>query len=180
MSFDEDAVGSLQTGSAVTRSAPRLSLNISSSAEDDCERGGNTLPTHSRIGRASPVLQRVWSSFPYGEIPLIGHTDIISNDDVSFNLHAYLDHTHYDQDIPSYHWESCTLRYRNSWQGKSSCSLKWVDQSWQYSVLYRHPGFRRCNRVRVQWTQLEFVARSLQQVKLEQVKNMWFSSSNLL
>jgi hypothetical protein len=77
------------------------------------------------------VLKRVWSSFPYGEILLIGHTDIISNDDVSLNLHAYLDHTHYDQNIPSYHWESCTLRYRNRWQGKSSCSLKWVNQSWQ-------------------------------------------------
>ncbi|KAF4635556.1 hypothetical protein G7Y89_g2542 [Cudoniella acicularis] len=61
MSFDEDATGSLQTASSVIRSAPRLSMNISSSADDDCERNGAAAaaPTHTRIGRASPVLKRI-------------------------------------------------------------------------------------------------------------------------
>ncbi|KAH6675579.1 G protein-coupled glucose receptor regulating Gpa2-domain-containing protein [Halenospora varia] len=60
MSFDEDAVGSLRTGSSMTRSGgPRLSLNISSGPDDDCERVVQPAPTHTRIGRASPVLKRI-------------------------------------------------------------------------------------------------------------------------
>jgi hypothetical protein len=61
MSFDEDATGSLQTGSSMTRSQPRLSFNVSGSSgtEIDCERDGSHPPRHTRIGRASPVLKRV-------------------------------------------------------------------------------------------------------------------------
>lgn len=59
ISFDEDAVGSLQIDSTGTRSTPGISLNLSSSAEDDCEGGARIPPRHTRIGRASPVLKRV-------------------------------------------------------------------------------------------------------------------------
>jgi hypothetical protein len=62
MSFDEDATGSLQMESSTTRSAPRVSLNVSSGT-DGCEAGRPTLPTHSRIGRPSPVLKRVGVPF---------------------------------------------------------------------------------------------------------------------
>lgn len=58
MSFDEDATGSLQTGSSVTRSAMGISMNVSNGADADCERDG-AQSRHTRIGRASPVLKRV-------------------------------------------------------------------------------------------------------------------------
>jgi hypothetical protein len=51
MSFDDEAVGSLQTGSSA--------LNMSSSFDGDCDRRGQPIPRHTRIGRASPVLKRV-------------------------------------------------------------------------------------------------------------------------
>jgi hypothetical protein len=54
MSFDEDGIGSLQTGSSA--------MNMSSSAEEDCERRGQVAPRNTRIGRASPVLKRVCNS----------------------------------------------------------------------------------------------------------------------
>ncbi|PMD39780.1 hypothetical protein L207DRAFT_634295 [Hyaloscypha variabilis F] len=51
MSFDDEAVGSLQTGSSA--------LNMSSSFDGDCDRRGQPIPRHTRIGRASPVLKRI-------------------------------------------------------------------------------------------------------------------------
>ena len=73
MSFDEDAIGSLQLGTEMSSSGmesgngggragtPGLGLDgsMSSGAEDDCERGARNQQTHTRIGRASPVLKRV-------------------------------------------------------------------------------------------------------------------------
>ncbi|KAH8754280.1 G protein-coupled glucose receptor regulating Gpa2-domain-containing protein [Hyaloscypha finlandica] len=61
MSFDEDAIGSLQTGSSA--------MNMSSSAEEDCERRGQVAPRHARIGRASPVLKRI--SYQMMTYPLV-------------------------------------------------------------------------------------------------------------
>ncbi|KAE9381377.1 hypothetical protein N431DRAFT_539044 [Stipitochalara longipes BDJ] len=61
MSFDEDAIGSLQTGSSA--------MNMSSSAEEDCERRGPSDPRHTRIGRALPLLQRI--SYQMMTYPLV-------------------------------------------------------------------------------------------------------------
>lgn len=58
MSFDEDATGSFQMESSTSR----VSLNVSS-ATDECEVGTPTLPTHSRIGRPSPLLKRASFTF---------------------------------------------------------------------------------------------------------------------
>ena len=84
MSFDEDAVGSLQTGSSV--------MNISSSAEEDCEHRGQANPRHTRIGRASPVLKRVRTP-PLSLNKHLHASDIVSNDDLSSGLHVHLDNS---------------------------------------------------------------------------------------
>jgi len=63
MSFDDDAIGSLQTGSPYKGG----SLNVASSADDECEHGARV--THTRIGKASPVLKRV--SYQMMTYPLV-------------------------------------------------------------------------------------------------------------
>jgi len=78
MSFDEDAIGSLQLGTEMGSSGMRsgdgggragtpglgLDGSMSSGTEDECERGARNQQTHTRIGRASPVLKRVCLIFP--------------------------------------------------------------------------------------------------------------------
>jgi len=54
MSFEEDATETLRMELSATRSASGMSFP----GPDDRE-GGRDLPTHSRIGRASPLLKRI-------------------------------------------------------------------------------------------------------------------------
>ncbi|KAG4413674.1 hypothetical protein IFR04_013178 [Cadophora malorum] len=83
MSFDEDAIGSLQLGTEMGSSGMRsgdgggragtpglgLDGSMSSGTEDECERGARNQQTHTRIGRASPVLKRI--SYQMMTYPLV-------------------------------------------------------------------------------------------------------------
>jgi hypothetical protein len=157
MSFDEDAVGSLQTGSSA--------INMSSSAEEDCERRGQVAPRNTRIGRPSPVLKRVRGSSPFSNP---SDSEQISYQMMTYPLVYMLIWT-----IPT------TIRIYQATTGKSApfaigtidkvyCLLSSISTVADRLVLYRYPGFCRRTSLWLQRKHVVAVAWSLQEAEFKQ------------